>query len=115
MAGAPSDAVDSVLEMELGGVHRPLFQRFPVGLEVSVTKCGEGEPFGNRRVANDGRDLAVMEKELDDRDAKWEFDESLGEPHQQLLDLGGPGLGLFGGDLADGHEMLLAPVPEDEP
>jgi hypothetical protein len=53
--------------------------------------------------------------EVDDPDAGRQFDEPLLEAEQQVLDLGGLGLGLAPGDLADGDEVLPAVMAEDEP
>ncbi len=55
-----------------------------------------------------------MPEEFDDLDADRHFDLPLREPHQQVFDLGGLGLRRLGGDAAQGDEVLLATVAENE-
>ncbi len=84
-----------MLEMQICGIERPLFQRFAVRLEIPVAESGQGQAkrAGSRSIAR-GR-FAVELDELDDVDARRQLDQTLLEPQEQVLDMGGPGFGLL--------------------
>ncbi len=53
-----------------------------------------------------------MPDEGDNIDVRRSGDDSLLEPRQQVIDLGGPGFRLGIADAAESEEVRFAPVPE---
>ena len=86
-----------MLEMQLCGVERSLFQRFEVRLEITVAESGQGQAkrAGNRSIAR--RRLPVELDELHDVNAGRQLDQALLETQKQVFDMGGFCLGLLTG------------------
>jgi hypothetical protein len=100
--------------MKLHALDGAFFEGFPVRRQIASLKVGEREsPRFVPGRCGVGRRLAVVLEELHDPAAGRQFDQPLLEPHQQVFNLGGLGVGLLMRDLAHRDEVLLAVVAED--
>lgn len=98
---------EQVLEVQINSLNGALFRGLPVRLPVAVTEGRDAESlrFGGEALPV-GVWLAVEFQELDEIAAGRQFDQPLLKPHHQGIGLGGFGIGLNFGQLAQRQGVL---------